>query len=360
MRSLKRRIITATPVSPPRSKRLAVIRWIYLLSLFGIGLWLANLFMGDRIFFRSEGLVLGEPAIIAAEFPVTVRDIKVKEGETIAEGQIAAIVSSQSVAENIARLNAELAARAARQTELRIRGEAVEAMLSLAQNRQKFASSALKTLESLREQRFLGVLQHSTAIEQEYRSYQDLETLKSEKQIIESELATLTGVVSGLANAIGNLQQLYQEGRLQSPMAGVVVRIAANRGSVIRAGEPLVEIYGAERHILAYVRPGGLYEVNVGDEVKITTGLKTQRGIVKRVEPFAAALPREFQRAFIPVDRQQVIRVELAPGETPPPLFTKVGVTSTEIVPPWAQRLWDRLRTQVSSAWLHLVAPLTT
>ena len=29
-----------------------------------------------------------------------------------------------------------------------------------------------------------------------------------------------------------------------------------------------------------------------------------------RVEPFAAALPREFQRAFTPVERQQVIRVE--------------------------------------------------
>jgi hypothetical protein len=49
-------------------------------------------------------------------------------------------------------------------------------------------------------------------------------------------------------------------------------------------------------------------------------------------------LPREFQRAFAPVDTQQLIRVDFVPGEVPPPLFTKVTLHSAEIMPRWAIR----------------------
>jgi hypothetical protein len=63
--------------------------------------------------------------------------------------------------------------------------------------------------------------------------------------------------------------------------------------------------------------------------------LQSVSGVVKRVEPFAAALPREFQRAFTPVERQQVIRIEFLSGQSPPPLFTKVTVKSAAFLPSW-------------------------
>lgn len=72
-----------------------------------------------------------------------------------------------------------------------------------------------------------------------------------------------------------------------------------------------------------------------GDEVQIKAGLQTLRGTITRVEPVAAALPREFQRSFAPVETQQLIRVEFAPGEAPPPLFTKVNLRSDQIIPRW-------------------------
>jgi hypothetical protein len=83
--------------------------------------------------------------------------------------------------------------------------------------------------------------------------------------------------------------------------------------------------------VLAYVPTGVLYDVEIGDEVQIKTGLQTTRGKISRIEPSAAALPREFQRAFTPVETQQVIRVEFASGEVPPPLFTKVTLRSFQI-----------------------------
>jgi multidrug resistance efflux pump len=124
----------------------------------------------------------------------------------------------------------------------------------------------------------------------------------------------------------------------------VISRVISNRGSVVRAGEPLVELHGNQRYILAYLQVGGFYDVTIGDEVKINIGLRSVRGVITRVEPFAAALPREFQRAFTPVERQQVIRVEFAPGEVPPPLFTKVSLRSLQVVPRSIGRTWREWR----------------
>ena len=98
MRYLKRRNLLEAPPNEPRSRRLTLIRWLYLTGVLMGAIWLGNFFLGDRLFFRSEGLVLGEPAVVAAEFPVTLRDILVREVEAIEAGKIVAIVSSQTVA----------------------------------------------------------------------------------------------------------------------------------------------------------------------------------------------------------------------------------------------------------------------
>jgi multidrug resistance efflux pump len=348
MRFLKRRALSQALPNEPRSRRLTVIRWVYIASVTTLGLWLINLFFGSHFFFRSEGLVIGKSAIVAAEFPVTLRDILVREGETVKAGQVVAMVSSQAVAENIARLSADVATRSLRQSELRIRSEVIDAMMPIAENREQFAISARKELETLSDRHYLGVLQHTTALENEFRGVQDLQSLKSEKRIIAEELTKLDSVLAEAQTAIDDLRRIYDDGRLRTPMAGVVIHLAANNGSVVRAGEPIIELNGNERYVLAYVPTGTLYDVREGDKVTVTTGLQTARGLIVGVEPFAAALPREFQRAFTPVERQQVIRIQFLPGEIVPPLFTKVQVTSgggLTWIKQFAETSWTRLIT---------------
>lgn len=341
MHGFKKRPLAATTLSQPRSTRLAVIRWIYLASVAALALWLVNLFVGDRIFLSSQGLVVGHPAAVAMEFSATVLDVYVKDGQSVQAGDVVATVSSQTVVETIARLSTDLAIRATRETELRTRDAAIDSILTLAEERQKSASQTRSTLDALYERRNLGILQRSTAIESEFRSVRDLQMLQSEKLIVASELQTLTQVLGNLRNAIANLRGTYHDGRLRSPIDGVVVRVAVGKGSVIRAGEPLVELYGKQRFILAYVRTDALYEVTPGQAVVVKAGTRTQRGTVVRVEPFAAVLPQEFQRAFMPVDRRQVIQIELDTGETPPPLFAKVDVRSPLAIPSWIRGFWE-------------------
>jgi multidrug resistance efflux pump len=339
MRRLKlRRAVDALP-NEPRRRRQAVIRWVYIATVMGLAAFLADLFLGGLFYLRSEGMVLGDQAVIAAEFPLTVRDVRVWEGDRINAGDIAAVVSSQSVVESIARLTGELASRETRLSELRVRREKADAIIGFAEARHNLAVDTRQEYERVMARGFLPLDKHVEAIENQYRSQQDLDSLNAERRIVDSELQSLGGVLGQADAALADLRKLYDEGRMRAPMSGIVGRVAAERGSVVRVGDPLFEIYGEKHYVLGYLPTGSLYEINPGDRVWIETGLRRAEGIVARVEPIAAALPREFQRAFTPVDRQQVLRVELAAGEEPMPLFTKVKIRSKISLTGWIASL---------------------
>ncbi len=81
-----------------------MICFVYLTSIVLLPLWLADKFLGEFLYLRSEGQVQAEPAIVAVEFPVTVHDVAVKEGDHVTVGQVVAVVSSQSVTDSLANL----------------------------------------------------------------------------------------------------------------------------------------------------------------------------------------------------------------------------------------------------------------
>ena len=176
--------------SQPRAFRQNLIRWIYLASVLGLAVWLGDLFFGGLFYFRSEGLVLSEPAVVAAEFPATVRNLTVREGERVTAGSVAAVVTSQNVVENIARLTAELATREARLAELRIRKQTIEAIMGVAENRQSVAADTRKEFEKLLDRGYLALDKRAAAVDSEFRSRQDFESLKAEKRVIDGEIAT--------------------------------------------------------------------------------------------------------------------------------------------------------------------------
>jgi multidrug resistance efflux pump len=72
------------------------------------------------------------------------------------------------------------------------------------------------------------------------------QSLKAEKRGTESEIATLREAFVEAEGAIRDLRWLYDVGRMRVPMEGVVSRVVAEKGAVVRAGEPLVEIYGEQ------------------------------------------------------------------------------------------------------------------
>ncbi len=238
MRRLKFRRIGDSLPNEPRRRRQAVIRWIYIASVVGLAAVLADIFVGGLFYLRSEGLVVGDLAVIAAEFPVTIRDIRVHQGDRVHTGDIAATVSSQSVTEAVARLTGELATREMRLSELRIRSETVDAIVGFAETRHLIAAGARKDLETLMGRGLLPIDKRTAAIETEYRSEQDLSTLRAEKRVIEGEIGSLAEVLGEARTAIGELRRLYDQGRMHAGRTPTT-----HQGRVRRRGNSAAALY---------------------------------------------------------------------------------------------------------------------
>jgi len=169
-----------------------LIKWTYLLALIAFAVWMFDVFFGANIYLRAEGLVLGQPAVIAAEYNVTVRDVLVKEGERVIEGQTVVHISSHQIAEARARLSSEAAARAARLADLDIRREVVNATIGPAENREAVALEGKNGLNESYQKGLLPALTRTTAAEQAYQGQKDAEALRAEKRALTDQIKMLT------------------------------------------------------------------------------------------------------------------------------------------------------------------------
>ena len=88
-------------------------------------------------------------------------------------------------------------------------------------------------------------------------------------------------------------------------------------GSVVRPGEPMIEIVGKHRFVVARFPVSRLYRLQVGDAVTVSTGGAGLPGKIVKVSVIADALPKEFQKALATIDgTRQIASVRPAQGFT--------------------------------------------
>lgn len=340
MRRLRLRPRPDTLNNDVRRQTVLWTRLVYLGILAALGLWFTDFLFGSYVYLKSEGMVVAPSATLATEYPATIRDITVREGDRVVAGQRIAGISSQQVTETTARLTSELARLRAQEADLRIQAEKSAAMVPLASQRSQLAADTRERYEQLQRRGILPMDKRMAAIESEYRSKLDAGALQAETTAIREQLERLAPAIDKADSALDELQRLYGKGELVAPIDGIVGRRNVEAGAVIAPGEVVAEIYGAGSYVLAYMPTGTLYSVSMGDRVTIEWGVRQTKGRIAAIEPVAMALPKEFQTAFKPVARNQLLRIDFDPprdgkpeGDTEtPPLFTKVKVHGDGVV----------------------------
>lgn len=309
-------------------------RMVYIALLGTSVLWLGDYFLGPYLYLRSEGMVLAPSATVATEHTATVRNIAVQEGQRVTAGQRIAEVSSQNVAESVARLTADLAALQVRESELRAQKARAASLLQLATDRSRLAKDTRQRYDGLQRQGLLPSDKLTSAVDSEFRSAADAEALRAEIRSIEQQLARMTPAMERAEAALADLQNTYGRGHMAAPFDGVVGRRYVENGAVVTAGAPIAEIYTDKLYVLAYLPTGTFFTMQPGEDVVIDWGVRRVRGEITDVEPVAMALPKEFQTAFKPVARNQVLRIAIRANadEPMPPLFAKVSVKGTSLV----------------------------
>jgi multidrug resistance efflux pump len=306
--------------------RRSLTRLIYFAALIVFAVYLVNTFAGGYIYMRGEGLVVGEPAVVAAEFIATVTDMPVKDGQEVRRGEVVSRISSQYMSETRAKLTSDYAGRTSRLAEVKARREIVDAVLSSAETRERAAANGLAQLDTIQKKGYLPILTHTAATDHAFKGKQEAEALRAEGRALEGQIATMSRASEQADCALKELVALYDDGNLRSTIDGVISKVLVSPGSVVRPGEPMIEIVGKHRFVVAWFPVSRLYRLQVGDAVTVSTGGESLPGKIAKVSVIADALPKEFQKAFAPTERQQLMWIEFGPSVTPPPYFTKVTI----------------------------------
>ncbi|RMD89391.1 MAG: biotin/lipoyl-binding protein [Alphaproteobacteria bacterium] len=309
-----------------RARRRYFGQWAYILVISSLFLWLANYMFGSLIFLRAEGLVNQERKEIAVDFVASVTDVPVVEGEIVKAGDLLARLRSTEITESVASLSRDIANARMRRNELLARRDLLRGLVPIADKR----AHDLTRLRALHEDGLRrGV---ATSIEQrqflvdEYDAVLESERIKSELAGVDAQLAGLDDIMAKQQDALEQILESFGEGVVRAPVDGVVNNLHVATGSVVAGGSTMMEILYGRPYVLAFLQPGTLHRLKVGDEVVLEYGVEDVRGRVTQLFPVAAPLPVEFQKSFRPAERSQIVRIDFAENTIIPPTFTKVEV----------------------------------
>jgi multidrug resistance efflux pump len=266
--------------------------------------------------------------VLATEFNAQVDALEVVEGSEVKKEQLVARLKSQSVDETLAKLSSEITNAVARRTAFSIRQRVIAAVRTSAANSFQAAHENRLHAELLIPGGLVSSKRIWESIDTEFKSGQALAELDAELIGIKQDLPLLESTIREASLAREQLKASYNEGRVFSPVDGIVGYLPVRKGSVARIGEPLMEIFTGEPYVLAFVPEGAFFTPHVGDEILLSVGLSTYRGYISRKLPVTAQLPKEFQDTIRPPARARVIHIKFAEGQEVPTLFAKPKISS--------------------------------
>ena len=311
---------------PRVRKRGRLGKYVYIALLLGLAAWMIDLTAGKLLYLKAEGMVTRDAAEVASEYTARIVTLGALEGDAVATGKVVAQVSSQQMADSVARMTTELVRHEIALTEMKLRRGRIDAMLPDARRRASVSEEEWNKVERLKEAGMITIMQRARVIHDAYDSVADLRQLELESKVIASQVPELEQSVERARDSLDRLNRSYGGGLLISPVNGTASEVRVQPGSVVRPGEPIMRIYHGDSYVLAYIPTGTLYEVEPGDTVQIRTGFDVLTGEVETLLPVASQLPQEFQKAFQTAQREQLVRIRFHPQQDVPPLFTTVEV----------------------------------
>lgn len=300
-------------------------KWLYLASLAAVVLWLANLFLAPVIRLDIDGLVMAPQSSVGVPFPAQVVELYAAPGAAVRRGDRLAQVRSLEAVESIAQLTTRAGELAQRRAELAIRAKVDAAVLGAARERSSEADASVRRLRDMRNDGTVNAALWADMLRERAAAGQALALTESELKALADQIALLDDAAREAGAALEALRNTYADGVVTALGDGMVGPTVAHLGEVLTVGQPILDIYAPQRHVLAWLPGGVFYAARVGQEVEVGDGARQVRGRIVELLPVADRLPTEFQRVFRPAGRGQVVKIALEEGEAFP-LFAKLRV----------------------------------
>jgi multidrug resistance efflux pump len=306
-------------------------RYVYLAAVLGVFLYLTSLFVGPYLWLRAEGLVISDHVVIASPYAVQVTRVLVQPGQRVRRGDLLVKAHSPEVIEALATLTTRAAETSGRQAEIAFKYEVANALVRNADERLAEAEAQLKKVQASHSIGFVSDTFIASVSKDRYAAMQEKVSREAERKAAIDQLERLQESQAEVKQTLDDLRAIYNNGAIVASADGIVGPKIAVQGDVVKPGDQLMQVYVGPKYALVYLDTGTLYKTEVGDRAEVADGFNNTGGTVEEILPLTVPLPPEFQKAFRPPTRGQIVKIKLD-DERPFPMATKVVVTGDNFV----------------------------
>jgi|GEM_PF-1256801 len=303
-------------VSPDRVRpaRKSPARAVYLLLLLGLAFYLLVYFVEPYVVLQTGGIVTTERFTVALPYTSRVARVYVSPGDKVHAGMPLLSFEAPEVLDIKARLSGQKNTLLSRDLQVEARLATIARVKPVAAQRRERAEETSAKISRAQVRDFIPLSTHTDAGRELYEAKREDATLDAEGESLNKEHAELSKALAEVDAAMDQVRRTYGDGIIRSPVDGIVSTRVPSAGSVARAGDPMLDVLHGSSFVLAWVPIGRLYRIRPGMAVSVSDGSQSKSGYIERIEPVADVLPPEFQDAFRPTDRQQIVRISYDQG----------------------------------------------
>jgi multidrug resistance efflux pump len=323
-------------------------KYIYLAVIGAILLSLFHLAFSHFYLLQGEGVVSSRHDTVALEYDASVRRLNVVDGEMVEPGAPLMEFDSVWFWRTTVDLSTRIAELQRQLSETNIQKARLDATIATASKYADFTGNLEKALRELREKGLVPNARLSTEALRRFEAERDLLAFKAEREQMDQEIQTLKENLARAQSHYVQLVQSFGDGVIRARSRGVVANISATEGAVVTKGQPVMQVFGGERYILAYLDDDSPVSRDPGDPIIVSVpGSAYIMGRISAVTEIADRLPAEFQPKFQRAGRKRLIVISVDGGQLKSvPLMTSVRLYK----PIGLEDLWFAMKTTAHAA----------
>jgi HlyD family secretion protein len=201
-----------------------------------------DLVFGSLFYLSANGMLMRESSILSPDYTGTVAEIATQEGDEVTEGAQLLRLDSLDVTSQIATSTIALGRLQSDLMERIERRETVIALIPQAESRRAMLLQAMEDVARLRSEGLAAAPRESDAVNEYYAADRDLAVLLQERVQLDREIPQVGAFVTEANDALTELQDGYDEGRIIAPISGTIGELSVDLGEVVERGAPLLRV----------------------------------------------------------------------------------------------------------------------
>lgn len=334
-----------------RREPLRLGKYIYVLAILSIAVFLVHRAFGHFYLLEGDGFVYARQHSAALEFEATIKELFVANGDRVERGDLLLRYDSMRFNGRALEMSARISELQKNLSEARIQEARLDASIDASQREVDFSRDLEKRSVAARGRGLIVNSGLSDLVHRYFEAQRKLLSFKASRDQLAEEIPLLTAGLEQAQAHYGDVLTAYDDGRVFAVHDGVVANLGVSEGSVVTEGETILDIYGEDRFILAYLDNRSLVRYGDGDRIIVRfPNNRFYSGRIAAMTAVADRLPDEFQPRFAQVSRDHLVRIEV-----PEDALQQVSMLSTvRLYRPLGLALFQRLPDDIREVWRRL------